>query len=386
MQQLPVGWVNPSAQIVLGAGALIDPDILKREIGEIEEKTGEDIRHRLHVDYRAYIHWPWHARESARSDRHRLIGATGKGCSEALMARIKLRGQEDHSINKHADKIGLDVHLVDTEELLNDAWDGGAKIQLEGTQGQLLDLYLGPYPYTTHKQTGPGQWLNECGLSPNLPLDVVAVVRTFPIRVAGNSGPMAQEISWPILAREINANMADHGLPPIVTEGAICAFEEAVRSIISSMHAPEGSDGLDQHLWTADQRVQYSAALSQLHAEALATLSAECVQALKALFEMTTVTKKLRRIARLDLPTLVRSARQMRPSRVAITFANYMMPHLWNMDDHRSMDSKDLEFMTSYITQPVEIACGAPVDIINFGAWPEHFHSYNEMFGAHWGR
>jgi hypothetical protein len=45
-----------------------------------------------------------------------------------------------------------------------------------------------------------------------------------------------------------------------------------------------------------------------------------------------------------------------------------------------------LEFMTSEITQPVVIACGAPVDIINFGAWPEHFHSYNEMFGAHWGR
>src|SRR3990167_6977192 len=31
MQQLPVGWVNPNTQLVIGAGAMVHPEILAHE-------------------------------------------------------------------------------------------------------------------------------------------------------------------------------------------------------------------------------------------------------------------------------------------------------------------------------------------------------------------
>lgn len=42
----------------------------------------------------------------------------------------------------------------------------------------------------------------EAGLAPHDVDDVVMVIRSFPIRVSGNSGPLPNEISWPELASE----------------------------------------------------------------------------------------------------------------------------------------------------------------------------------------
>lgn len=371
MQQLPVGWVRPETSLVIGAGALVDPEILQREIKEIYDRTGEDIRSRLLVDPRAYLHWRWAAKKSSESGRHALIGATGKGCSEALIARLQDRGKDNHTIGAQADKLGLDLNLTDTEKYLNDSWDAGARIQLEGTQGQLLDLYLGPYPYTTHKQTGPAQWLSECGMSPALPLDIVMVVRTMPIRVAGNSGPLLNEMSWPYLVRWMNDRRQQYDLPPLVSEAALEEFDHAVRHAASLFALPPGSDGTNQHLWTAEQRVTYRDALSNLNAAAIAELSSETRAEVAKVFEMTTVTKKLRRIAEMEFEDLERAGRQIRPSRVALTFFNYWFPQRWC-----TTDPIEDEHERTMLKQ-VEDHCGAPVEIVNRGPLPEHFIETN---------
>lgn len=369
LQQLPVGFVNPDTILVLGAGALIDIDILKRECAMLSELTGTDIRDRLKIDYRAFIHRDIHHDRSTQSGRHHAIGATGKGCSEALMDRIRLRGSEDWRIGPNVSKLGLGGYdICDTERLLNWAWDEGAHIQLEGTQGQLLDLYLGPYPYTTHKQTGPAQWMLECGLSPSLPTNIVMVVRTYPIRVAGNSGPLADEISWPMLAREINGKRAVHGLPPIVDESDITEFEDAVRAVSASrsFHAPNGSDGLDQHTWSPADRHFYRRALSEINAVALGSLSEGTVDRLRALFELTTVTRKLRRVARLNMDTLAEAARQVRPSQIAVTFINYEFPERWYSSSPITGDE------SRYLAGISKVCYGAPVTLINRGPDPSH--------------
>lgn len=327
LQQLPVGFVNPSTMLVLGAGALIDPVILAREVKMLNDLTGTDIRKRLIIDRRAGLHLPVHADRSKESGRHHSMGATGKGCSEALVDRIMGRGTGYQAFGNTPYANEYDV--CNTEALLNWKWDEGARILLEGTQGQLLDLYLGPYPYVTHKQTGPAQWMLEAGLSPGLPTEIHMVVRTHPIRVAGNSGPMDDEISWPILARRINAKRDQLGLPGIVSEPAICAFEAAVRSVATGFRLPYGSDGLDQHQWPLHARVEFKEALSELHKEALLTLPASTVAELRRLFEMTTVTRKLRRIAMMSESTLCTSARQIRPDFTHITFMNYEFPQFW---------------------------------------------------------
>lgn len=361
LQQLPVGFVNKNARLVLGAGALIDLDILQRECEKISALTGHDVRERLSIDYRAFIHRAVHRDRSTSAGRHRLIGATGKGCSEALIDRVRLRGVENWTVSEQrkTDERLSGFKICDTELLLNNAYDAGAKIQLEGTQGQLLDLYLGPYPYTTHKQTGPAQWMLECGLSPSLPTDIVMVVRTYPIRVAGNSGPMPEEISWPILAREINANS------PIVKEAAIAAFEEAVRKAAHKYMVPPGSDGLDQHLWSPSDRLHCRTALSDLNQTAIDSLDAATVAELRKLFEITTVTKKLRRVARLDMKELARSARQMRPDRVAVTFMNYEFPGRWATSD--TVNDKERAYLALIGT-----ATRSVVTLINRGPAPVH--------------
>jgi adenylosuccinate synthase len=373
MQQLPVSFVNPNTSLVLGAGALIDVDILNREVELINRLTGRDVRERLTIDYRAYIHRTAHHDRATAANRHHLMGATGKGCSEALIDRVRLRGLDDWTVG-HNPELFQGYQIADTEQLLNYAWDEGAKIQLEGTQGQLLDLYLGPYPYTTHKQTGPAQWMSEAGLSPALPTDVVMVIRTYPIRVAGNSGPMPLEISWPILAREINDKRTMAGLAPIVSEYAIAEFENAVRRASVSFDIPTGSDGLDQHEWS--DRMYHRAALSELNKAALLLLPDEVRAELLNLFEMTTVTKKLRRVARLGDESLLAAARQIRPHRVALTFMNYAFPERWFTSDPVT-DETEL----TYIRFVSEL-CKSPVFAVSRGPANHHIVEVSNGDGA----
>lgn len=327
MQQLGVGWVNPATTLVVGAGALIDPEILVREVAMVTDATGQDIRKRIYIDPRAGLHTQDHAMLSASSGRHVKIGATGKGCSEALVARIKGRGEGAQLFGQT--RLAKEFNLVDTERLLNTAWDQGARIQLEGTQGQGLDLYLGPYPFTTHKQTGPAQWMLECGLSPSLPNEVTLVVRTFPIRVAGNSGPMRNEISWTILAGEINGKRRAAGLEPIVREESLEVWAEALLCAARDFPIPAGHNPDDQHQWTKLERDAYDMTLSGLNAAAWKLLPEAIQIDLRKLFELTTVTKKLRRIARFDTIQYEDSLRQARPKHIALTFANYSDPTCW---------------------------------------------------------
>lgn len=336
MQQLPTGWTNPNTKLVIGAGAYINPNILMEElcIPEIEN-------HRLVIDHRAGLHLGKHTLRSAESERHHLIGATGKGCSEAIVDKIKLRGNGGEIFVdwlKRNPNSGLhNINRADTEMILNNAYDEGASILLEGTQGQLLDLHLGPYPYTTHKQCGPANWLSEAGMSPNLKLEIAMVVRTYPIRVAGNSGPMPGEISWSELAGMINVRLKIAGMKPRVDGAAVVQWNNEIERMANSgrFHLPVVGDrpNRDFHRWTDQSRLEYKEAVSELHAAVvmeLGGMDSPIMKELSKLFEFTTVTKKLRRVARLDMPTMKASVRQIRPDYIVLTFLNYIFPELWN--------------------------------------------------------
>jgi adenylosuccinate synthase len=68
---------------------------------------------------------------------------------------------------------------------------------VEGTQGFGLSLLHGPhYPHVTSRDTTASGFASEVGLPPAMIKHVIMVIRTFPIRVGGDSGPMANEISW----------------------------------------------------------------------------------------------------------------------------------------------------------------------------------------------
>src|SRR5262249_52923969 len=78
---------------------------------------------------------------------------------------------------------------------------------IEGTQGFGLSLLHGPaYPFVTARDTTAAGFAAEVGISPRDVSAVIMVLRTFPIRVGGPSGPFSSaEISWDDIRKDSGA-------------------------------------------------------------------------------------------------------------------------------------------------------------------------------------
>ena len=209
----------------------------------------------------------------------------------------------------------------------------------------------------------------EAGLSPNMGYEVVLVCRTFPIRVAGNSGPLPGEISWPHLGRYILEQEDRSPIVPLFYEEDLQAFEQAVKKAAKNYTLPEGSDGLDQHDWSPEDRVKHRITLSELNATALHLLSEmENTSYLHLIkfFELTTVTRKLRRIANFNPELLAGVARRERATSIALTFLNYRYPQVWGKVGALGEDAN--RWMTD-----VERIIGVPIQMAGTGPYPENF-------------
>ena len=383
MQQLPVSWVDGNTGLVCGPGAYIHPTILARELQWIESAIG--YRPMVHIDYRCGIHTEHHTELAQKADRHHKMGATGKGCSEAVVHKIKSRGDVPATFvewlegnDEYRRKWSEYFIIRDTVSMVNEAYDRGETLIIEGTQGTLLDLHLGPYPYTTHKQTQAASWLAEAGLSANVKKEIWGVYRTFPIRVAGNSGPMPGEMSWVRFTRILNSKLPK----PMVQEWALADFEYAMRQVARAYwpeleSCPEPSD------WAANARQQFKDAASEIHREALEVLSDHVRRELFKLWEVTTVTRKLRRIAQWDWGTFRESIMLNRPDFLALTFMNYEFPGMWgwNWADREISLEKlaETKAIGQYIREREKVA-GCPVGIVSFGPDIKHTHTTGRIW------
>jgi adenylosuccinate synthase len=134
------------------------------------------------------------------------ISSTGSGTGAAAVAKC-LRGSNTKLIK---DVVGehawLKPFVRDVRSEINRLVDLGYRIIVEGTQGFGLSLHHSRmYPHTTSKDTTAAQFVMEAGLSPLLVDEIVMVIRTFPIRVAGQqAGPLRHEITWEDIRRESN--------------------------------------------------------------------------------------------------------------------------------------------------------------------------------------
>lgn len=344
MQQLPVGWVNPETKLVIGGGAYVHLETLEKEIQMINDAMpGVDVRDRIFIDARCGMHTDEH--HKSEKGLHERMGSTGEGCGAALVDKISRRADYKRYGDIWTEASGL-PKPVDTVMLLNDAYDVGAHILLEGTQGTGLDLHFGTYPYVTSRQTIASAWLAEAGLAPNLNIEVIMVVRTFPIRVAGNSGPFPGELNWSLLARRVNARRKSEGMEPAVADEALDAFDEMCVAVAKDWGLPSGWP----HMWLDEQRAEHAEKLSRFHNEVLTRLGDATVNELKKFFETTTVTKKLRRVSDLDGAQLKLACKLNRPDAIALMFFNYEFPelsHAKTWDDVNDVPGSDdyREFM-----------------------------------------
>lgn len=200
MRSVPCGWVNPSAKLIIGAGALIDIELLTDEVESLEAE-GYSILDRLLIDRYAGIILPGHQRyeNGVDGEAHRRIGSTGEGvgpCRMAKIGRTTVDVPPFYEYLRACDTMKDPFIICDTTRWLRSAWKVGQSILLEGTQGSGLSLTHGPWPYCTSNDTNAAQLCADAGIPPQHVTDVVLVARTFPIRVAGNSGPLYKETTF----------------------------------------------------------------------------------------------------------------------------------------------------------------------------------------------
>lgn len=201
MRQIPVGWVNKDALLIIGRGAVIDMNVLLDEV-RMCEAFDPSIRERLYVDSYAAVITP----NDIQNEEHLVdrISSVGTGSGSVRQNRISRTGRNYVQFKYVADSFGLSsLQEDDTSAMIDMLQSKGQDILVEGTQGSGLSLHHAEYPYVTSVDTNAAGLMSEVGLSPFQVTGVTLVVRSYPIRVAGNSGPLPNEISWEELSKKL---------------------------------------------------------------------------------------------------------------------------------------------------------------------------------------
>ncbi len=197
-KQLPTAALLPEVQCVLPAGSYISPALLLEEM-----RIANVAPERLFIDPNAVVITDRELAEENTSDLRSTIGSTLSGTGAAVTARIGRSGR----VALARDNELLRPFVRPTTPFMREKLRRKERILIEGTQGFGLSALHSPhYPYATSRDTTAASFVSEAGLSPLDVDDVVLVIRAFPIRVAGNSGPLPNEISWDEVTNEAGSS------------------------------------------------------------------------------------------------------------------------------------------------------------------------------------
>lgn len=231
LRQVPVGMIHKGTVGVIADGSEVDLPVLLDEIRQLDE-AGLDVSSRLFISGRASVLTRAHHQREEDAGIHGRIGSTGKGVGEARVDRLMRRSQTlgqmfeealgqamgGHALdmwehirlaNYHTTAVqDLNRHTVrqfnlvedGTVDLLHQFLRKDRHVLIEGTQGYGLGLHGEHYPRCTSSDTRAIDFLAMAGINPWDPevslFRVWVVVRAYPIRVAGNSGPLFGETTW----------------------------------------------------------------------------------------------------------------------------------------------------------------------------------------------
>lgn len=174
--------------VYMNAGAVIAPDTLNEEIGE----------HGMTDMVIVHPHASCVNETAVKMDAVNIgyIGSTGKGTGPAQIMKMMRGGTEAVAIG-NANRINANIGII--------APHSDEVCLIEVSQGFSLGINSGFYPFTTSRECTVMQALSDAHIHPEIYRDSLMVVRTYPIRVAGNSGPVyddQEEISWESLEVE----------------------------------------------------------------------------------------------------------------------------------------------------------------------------------------
>ena len=187
LKQVPSGFVNPRTRLLVAAGALVNPAIFMEEV----ELCGLDPS-RIGIDENAAVIEEVDIATEKTLDLRGRLGSTGSGVGSAVSRRV-LRERGFRQAKDHPD---LAPYTTSVRHELSTAAKWNSNIVVEGTQGFGLSLYHAEkWPYRTSRDTTAHSFLGEVGFG-SREFEVVMAIRTFPIRVAGDSGPLKNELTW----------------------------------------------------------------------------------------------------------------------------------------------------------------------------------------------
>lgn len=203
LRQVPVAAVtNPGALLGIAAGSEIDPYVLAEEIAWLE-RDGIEVRNRLIIDPGATWLTQEHRDRETFSGLTARIGSTGKGIGAARAARIM---REAPTVGQNRAEFGQFGQVQSVSLSAAGMLNVGGTVQIEGTQGYGLGLHTEFYPQCTSSDCTALDFLAMAQIQPWIvppeALEIWVVFRPYPIRVAGNSGPLHGETSWEQLGLE----------------------------------------------------------------------------------------------------------------------------------------------------------------------------------------
>ena len=228
---IPSGILTPGVTNVIGNGVVVDPGVLNDELRGLEAR-GIDTG-RLLISADAHLIMPYHVEMDRVAERYlgkAKIGTTGRGIGPAYqdkVARVGVRAQDlldekilrqkveaalefknqvlvkvynrpaldpDQVVDTVLDQGSYFTHrIADTRLLLDQALTRGETVLLEGSQGTLLDVDHGTYPFVTSSNPTAGGACAGSGIGPTRITAVMGILKAYTTRVG--SGPFPTELT-----------------------------------------------------------------------------------------------------------------------------------------------------------------------------------------------
>jgi len=230
LRLIPSGILTPGVTNVIGNGVVVDPGALLDELAALEARGVDTTR--LHLSADAHLLMPYHVAIDKVTERFlgkAKIGTTGRGIGPAYqdkVARVGVRVADvldekilrqkveaalefkNQVLSKIYNRKALDAEQVvaevleqaqgfrhriaDTRRELNEALERGETILLEGSQGTLLDVDHGTYPFVTSSNPTAGGAAVGSGIGPTRITTVLGILKAYTTRVG--SGPFPTEL------------------------------------------------------------------------------------------------------------------------------------------------------------------------------------------------
>ena len=215
---------------MIGNGVVVDPGVLLAELRGLDDRGIDTSQLLISAD--AHLLMPYHVAIDKVTERYmgsKKIGTTGRGigpCYQDKIARMGIRAADVCDPDLLAAKVaaacefknqvlvkiynrkaldpdeivdtllaqaaGFAHRIADTRLLLNNALEAGETVLLEGSQGTLLDVDHGTYPYVTSSNPTAGGAAVGSGIGPTRITTVLGILKAYTTRVG--SGPFPTEL------------------------------------------------------------------------------------------------------------------------------------------------------------------------------------------------